>query len=1297
MIPPVQSLTEEAIRIESLSHRYGGIIALNDVSLSLPKGKTTALVGPDGVGKSTLLGLISGVKKLQKGSLSVLGFDLGVRHRREDFLSRVAYMPQGLGRNLYPTLSVRENIDFFGRLFGLSAIERETHMRRLLDATGLAPFPDRPAGKLSGGMKQKLGLCCSLVHDPDLLILDEPTTGVDPLSRRQFWELVDAMCAERPDMTVLVSTAYMEEAERFGHLVAMDDGKVIAQGDTREIMRNAGADTLEAAYVRLLPQDKRPSGDALIVPPWRDQGKAPAIEAHDLTRRFGDFVAVDHVNFRIGRGEIFGFLGSNGCGKTTTMKMLTGLLDATGGTASLFGRPIAPGDMETRMRVGYMSQAFSLYEELSVRQNLVLHARLYRVPRQQAGELVSAALAQFELEAHADAVPAALPLGIRQRLQLAAACLHRPEILILDEPTSGVDPAARDMFWRHLIRLSRDEGVTIFVSTHFMNEAERCDRISLMHRGRVLAVGTPAELTQRYDAQRLEDAFITVLEKDNDEAPTAAAPLPVDASVSSSTPAAGARSTAPGRPRLPTAAGGWPGFVWAFARREATELMRDHIRLAFALIGPIILLCIAAYSISFDVQNIRLAVLDHDRSAASRDLQLYFAGSRYFRVEPELRSDTAADQALREASAKMVLDIPPGFGRDLVAGRRPAVDVRIDGASPFPASNARAYAEAVFLRYAIDQLRPTQLFAIPDLSSTIEPRFIYNQEFRSIYAMAPGVLMLCMILIPAMLTALGVVREKEIGSITNLYASPASLGAFLVGKQTPYALLAMISFVMLILVTVFILGVGPSDRWLPLHPVSHRARADDLRICALAGRRHLRDVAHLSHPVGELLRATLSRLDPRWTWPYHRTDIPLLLVPDHQSGHLYQGPGHSQFRPSLSGPAGARIPFRRRRTPGAGKTGEMTRWILNVALLSGKELRSVMKDVTLMALILFAFTVAIQLVANGVRAEVMNASVAIMDQDHSELSRRLREAIQQPYFKPPENIERSAIGPAMDSGQYIFVIEIPPRFEADTLAGRSPSVQILVDATAMTQAGLGAAYFQQIFAQETLDFLHARGLLDALPVKVESRMHFNPNAQSAWYTSVMQIVTNVTVLSIILVGAAVIREREHGTIEHLLVMPVRASEIAFAKILANGLVILLASIASLWFVVHGVLGVPLTGSLPLFTAAMFLYLFSVTSLGMWMATLAPSMPQFGLFAVPVYAIAYLLSGAATPLESMPPAVRTIALCLPTTQFVSLSQAILYRGAGLRTILPELAIICGSGVFFVAMAVNRFRSMLSRQG
>jgi ribosome-dependent ATPase len=781
-----------AIDVVGVTHRYGAVLALDDVSLRLPKGEAIALVGPDGVGKSSLLGLVAGVRKLQRGRLSVLGLDLSQAEGRDRFLSRVAYMPQGLGRNLYPTLTVAENIDFFGRLFGLDAAERAAHMRRLLDATGLAPFPDRPAGKLSGGMKQKLGLCCALVHDPDLLVLDEPTTGVDPLSRRQFWELVDALRAERPALTVLVSTAYMEEAERFDHLVAMDAGRVIAQGRTRAIMEQAGADTLEEAYIRLLPEARRPSQEVLAVPPWRDEGGAPAIEAHDLVRQFGDFVAVDHVNFRIGKGEIFGFLGSNGCGKTTTMKMLTGLLDATSGAARLFGKAITPGDMTTRMRVGYMSQAFSLYEELTVRQNLALHARLYRVPRAEAGPLVERAMAEFALADHADTPPSSLPLGIRQRLQLAAACLHRPEVLILDEPTSGVDPAARDMFWRHLIRLSREEGVTIFVSTHFMNEAERCDRISLMHRGRVLAVGAPADLVREQGVTRLEDAFIAVLSGD---AGTAPALQPADV--------AGAPPAAPRAGGL----GRWFAYAWAFARREALELVRDRTRLVFALAGPMALLCIAAFSISFDVQDIRLAVLDHDRTATSRDLVRHFQGSRYFREMPPPQGDADAQRGLRDGTVQLVLDIPPGFGRDLAAGRRPEVGLLIDGGSPFPASNARAYGEAILTGYIAEVLAATPGAPITGLPLGIEPRFIYNQEFRSIYAITPGVLMLTLILIPAMLTALGIVREKEIGSITNFYASPASGGAFLLGKQAPYVALAMVSFGLLVTTIVTVLGV----------------------------------------------------------------------------------------------------------------------------------------------------------------------------------------------------------------------------------------------------------------------------------------------------------------------------------------------------------------------------------------------------------------------------------------------------------------------------------------------------------
>ena len=498
-----------ALTIEHLTHRYGKTLALDDLSLTLPRGLTVGLIGPDGVGKSTLLGLIAGVRQLQQGELHVLGGDMRKPADRLALSHRIAYMPQGLGRNLYPTLSVYENIDFHARLFGLPAGERRARIRRLLDATGLAPFPDRATGKLSGGMKQKASLCCALVHSPDLLILDEPTTGVDPLSRRQFWALVHDLQRETAGMTVLVATAYIEEAEPFAQLWAMDAGKLLVNAPTREVM--AGHANLEEAYIRLLPPEKQQGTGGLDLTPFvADPSLPPAIEAHHLTKRFGDFTSVDNVSFTIQQGEIFGFLGSNGCGKSTTMKMLTGLLQATSGTAELLGAPVDAGSVATRMRVGYMSQAFSLYEELTVRQNLALHARLYRLGARSKAA-IHEALEQFDLKDVADTKPSALPLGIRQRLQLAAACLHRPEVLILDEPTSGVDPAARDMFWRHLLRMSREDKITIFVTTHFMNEAARCDRISFMHQGRVLAIGTPAELVAQYHAPNLEEAFVQYL------------------------------------------------------------------------------------------------------------------------------------------------------------------------------------------------------------------------------------------------------------------------------------------------------------------------------------------------------------------------------------------------------------------------------------------------------------------------------------------------------------------------------------------------------------------------------------------------------------------------------------------------------------------------------------------------------------------------------------------------------------------------------------------------------------------
>ena len=1033
-----------ALTISHLTHRYGKTLALNDLSLTLPRGLTVGLIGPDGVGKSTLLALIAGVRRIQSGELHVLGGDMRKPADRQALSHRIAYMPQGLGRNLYPTLSVYENIDFHARLFGLPARERRARIARLLEATGLAPFPDRATGKLSGGMKQKASLCCALVHAPDLLILDEPTTGVDPLSRRQFWALVADLQRETAGMTVLVATAYIEEAEPFAQLWAMDAGKLLVNAPTREVM--AGHTNLEDAYIRLLPPEKQQGTGGLDLTPFvADPRLPPAIEAHGLTKRFGDFTSVDNVSFTIQQGEIFGFLGSNGCGKSTTMKMLTGLLQATSGTAELLGAPVDAGSVATRMRVGYMSQAFSLYEELTVRQNLALHARLYRLGA-RGKAAIKEALEQFDLADVADTKPSALPLGIRQRLQLAAACLHRPEVLILDEPTSGVDPAARDMFWRHLLRMSREDKITIFVTTHFMNEAARCDRISFMHQGRVLAIGTPAELVAQYHAPNLEEAFVQYLLLDEkaqkgkaelppppqrsaagegwgggsasipasdvetssgttaNESPTAPAspaalppspcgggdgggvrPHTTDAETSfelpppsqgAPAPAAGEgwgggselttitdtdSSTDVGRPFMadienigyeyptcdtalttppceppvtppqlsrttrelsqsptgggsltveesasaetssslpppqpspaadagasceggslsvgkdaldssnndaeppaitidhtPTAApssaalpppsqrsaagegwgGGsaristsdvetssdttakasptpttgllpWLATIRTFAIREGKELLRDHVRTFFALFGPVILMTAVTWGVSFDVGQLAFAVRDHDQSAESRAITEYFSGSANFRALPPLATDADIDTALESSSAKMVIDIPPSFGRDLLRGDRPELGFYLDGAESFNAASLNGYIMNILGDYARDQARAHGIALPPDAARMV-PRYRYNPDFKSILAIAPGVLMLALSLFPAMMAAVGVVREREIGSIANFYASPASRLQFLLGKQLPYLAAAMTSFLILYLMMRYWFGV----------------------------------------------------------------------------------------------------------------------------------------------------------------------------------------------------------------------------------------------------------------------------------------------------------------------------------------------------------------------------------------------------------------------------------------------------------------------------------------------------------
>lgn len=790
-----------AISLVGVCHAYDKVRALHDATLAIPTGTATAIIGPDGVGKSTLMGLISGVRRVQSGAISVLGGDMRSSAHRDAIAARIAFMPQGLGRNLYPTLTVTENIDFIGRLFGLDARERKDRMARLLKATGLDPFPDRPAGKLSGGMRQKLSLCAALVHQPDLLILDEPTTGIDPLSRRQFWALIDTLRSERPEMTVVVSTAYMEEAQRFERIIAIDRGQILADGSLEHILERTGTREVDAAFMALQePSAKKRALGRFTMPPRVSHDGPPAIEADALTKRFGDFVAVDRVTFSIERGEIFGFLGSNGCGKTTTMKMLTGLLPASEGKARLLGSPIEARDLSTRLRIGYMSQSFSLYEELSVIANLRLHARLYRLPPAQIETALAASLERFELTAFADEQPSRLPLGIRQRLQLAAACLHDPEVLILDEPTSGVDPAARDLFWQYLADMSRNDGVTIFVSTHFMSEAERCDRISLMHAGRVLAVGTPGELTATQGATNLDDAFVAFMQAD-----TGTAPAPVLTAVAPTVPAVLENDARPDPTSNGLAASS--RRTWAFAWREWTELRRDPVRLAFAFIGPLILLFTFGYGITFDVERQAFAVLDRDRSADSRRFVERLENSRYFSPRKPLQSEQEIDRRLTTGELRFVVSIPPGFGSDLIKGRRPEIGFFIDGASAHRAETMKGYINAIVTGYALELLSEERGPIAAVLPLRIEPRYRYNQTFESIYAILPGSIMLIMALIPPMLAALGVVREREIGSISNLEVSPATVGEFLLGKQLPYVLLSLLSFWTLVATAIVHFGL----------------------------------------------------------------------------------------------------------------------------------------------------------------------------------------------------------------------------------------------------------------------------------------------------------------------------------------------------------------------------------------------------------------------------------------------------------------------------------------------------------
>jgi ABC-2 type transport system ATP-binding protein len=569
--------------------------ALDGVSFEAPRGMLTALVGPDGAGKTTLMRLATGLLRADSGELTVVGVDAAADPQQ--IQDRISYMPQRFG--LYEDLTVAENIDLYADLHGVSAKARAERYPRLMAMTALGPFKGRLAGKLSGGMKQKLGLACTLVRSPELLLLDEPTVGVDPLSRRELWEIVRQL-VDTQGLTVLLSTAYLDEAERCGHVIVLHQGKVLAQGrpsDITDIARNRvfvaelpAGQSARAVQSRLLDEpdviDAVPdAGRVRFVRAQSSSGAAAAgstavgaaatavtgtaaatnaltgarvfaatprfedgfmsllrrvadqehasaisldrplaarddevvVHVHNLVRKFGAFTAVDHISFDVHRGAIFGLLGPNGAGKTTTFRMLCGLLPATDGELRVAGADVRHARASARAHLGYVAQKFSLYGTLTVAENLDFFASAYGLRGSRKGTRIAWAMEQFELGGHANEPSGQLPGGYKQRLAMAAALLHEPEILFLDEPTSGADPLARRAFWRRITALA-EQGVTIIVTTHFMQEAEYCDRIAIMDAGRVLAEGPPGEIRHRADSREghepsMEDAFIAIVER----------------------------------------------------------------------------------------------------------------------------------------------------------------------------------------------------------------------------------------------------------------------------------------------------------------------------------------------------------------------------------------------------------------------------------------------------------------------------------------------------------------------------------------------------------------------------------------------------------------------------------------------------------------------------------------------------------------------------------------------------------------------------------------------------------------
>ncbi len=858
MLP--ESEAGPAILLEGVGKRFtaGGrtVGALDGIGARVERGSITGLIGPDGAGKTTLMRLIAGLLRLDRGRIAVLGLDVGTKPLEVQAV--IGYMPQHFG--LYEDLTVAENLDLYADLQGIVVADRPARYVELLHMTGLGPFTGRLAGRLSGGMKQKLGLACTLVRAPRLLLLDEPTVGVDPVSRRELWAIVETL-VQREGATVLLSTAYLDEAERCGAVLLMHEGRLIGQGAPGEFTsKMAGRSfsvavagigkrrlqerlvatpgvldaVIQGAHVRVVSETAVPptatalgpgfeSAEIAATPPrfedsfvalLKARNGSPAARPADpargsalsstlpaenvivvehLSRRFGSFYAVDDVSFAVHKGEVFGLLGANGAGKSTTFRMLCGLLPASAGTLRVAGFDLRRAAATARGRIGYMAQKFSLYGDLSVRENLRFFSSAYGLYGARQRARIAWALEEFELGSFALAASKALPLGYQQRLALACALMHEPDILFLDEPTSGVDPLARREFWRRINGLA-ERGVTILVTTHFMEEAEYCDHLVIMAHGRILAEGTSESIKAHYRSAKcpeptMEDAFVALIEEN----------AGADRRMNEVTELPHVTIT-PGQHRGTGAIGRLRGLL----RKEFLQIGRDPSSIAIAFLLPVVLLLIFGYGVSLDARNVPVALVIEQPSTDTASFTARFAQSPYFRPR-YFATIQQADRAMDAREVQGIVWLRADFARRLQQGTAAPIGVIVNGVDANDARIIEGYVQQIWADWiatrALDRGVP------PPLPVSVEPRVWFNPAVSSRDYLVPGLIAIIMTLTGALLTAMVIAREWERGTMEALMVTRVSIREILLAKLVPYFVLGMGGMAASVAMAVWLFGV----------------------------------------------------------------------------------------------------------------------------------------------------------------------------------------------------------------------------------------------------------------------------------------------------------------------------------------------------------------------------------------------------------------------------------------------------------------------------------------------------------